>query len=303
MYRQKVLVIDDSPLIHRLVRTRLSELGVEVLEATHGQQGLALARQEHPDLILLDVEMPVMNGFEACQLLKHDPATHDIPVIFLTGADEAVDKVRGFDLGAVDYVTKPFDLIELRARVRAALNTKTLMDLLTSQAQLDGLTGLRNRRYFDERLHQELAAARRYGRGVGLVLLDLDYFKAINDTHGHPKGDQVLRKIAELLITVCRASDVPCRYGGEEFAVILPESNPDQAFRCGQRIINEIRQNADLAAILRQAVTVSIGTACTLPADGMTAADLVETADKALYHAKASGRNRVGGMAPRSHAA
>ena len=292
--RQKVLIIDDHEQIHHLVRARLKGLPVDLLTAATGHAGLTVAKTERPDLILLDVNMPGMTGFEVCKRLKEEASTYTIPVIFLTGVDESINKVKGFDLGAVDYVTKPFDPAELRARVRAALKTKALMDMLTTQAQIDGLTGLHNRRYFDQRLTQELSASQRYGRPVGLLLLDVDHFKSINDTFGHPKGDQVLTKVAEVILRTCRNTDVACRYGGEEFAIVLPEAQADFAYHSAQRLLEQIRQDPELTAILGQPVTVSIGSACADPAaQPVTAAALLKEADRALYTAKNSGRNRV----------
>ena len=291
--RQKILVIDDSQQIHQLLRARLKGLSVDLIFADNGEAGITLARDACPDLILLDVNMPGQDGFDVCRILKDNPATYEIPVIFLTGVDESLNKVKGFDLGAVDYVTKPFDPAELRARVRTALHTRALMELLTTQAQLDGLTGLHNRRYFDQRLEEELSEGRRYGRPVGLLLVDIDHFKSINDTFGHPKGDLVLRKIAGVIKNSGRASDITCRYGGEEFAVVLPQSPTDFTYQFGLRLLELIRQCPDFMAILGRSVTVSIGAACAEPEDRLLPPALVNLADKALYSAKASGRDRV----------
>ncbi len=288
-----ILIIDDSQQIHHLVKARLKGLSVEISSADNGETGLEMAREAMPDLILLDVNMPGVSGFDVCRELKNSSQTHDIPVIFLTGEDETVNKVKGFDLGAVDYVTKPFDPAELRARVRAALKTKDLMDMLTTQAQIDGLTGLHNRGYFDQRFDQELSEGRRYNRSLGLLLVDVDHFKSVNDTFGHPKGDEVLSKVASVLSTSGRASDVTCRYGGEEFAVILPEASADLTYQSGLRMLEQIRQCQDFVAILGRPVTVSIGTACAMPDQQITAAAMIQHADQALYSAKESGRNRV----------
>ena len=289
---QKVLVVDDSQLIHRLIAARLKSLGVQLLDARNGQEGLRVAKREKPDLILLDITMPGLSGFEVCQKLKQDSATHDIPVIFLSGLDESVNKVKGFDLGAVDYVTKPFDPAELRARVSAALKTKALMDPLTTQAQIDGLTGLHNRRYFDQRLESELDAARRYGRTVGLLLIDVDRFKTINDSFGHPKGDQIVCKVARKIQEVCRQSDVPCRYGGDEFAVILLESSLEHTRQCGNRLVEEVRSCPELTAVIDRPVTLSVGAAASTPQRPYTASQLIARADEALYASKAAGRDQ-----------
>jgi diguanylate cyclase (GGDEF)-like protein len=290
---QKVLVIDDSQVIHRVVRARIEDLDVEMIDAFSGREGLEAARRAQPDLILLDVDPGDLHGFDACAELKQDPATVHIPVIFISGAEDAFDKVKAFEIGAVDYVVKPFDPAELKARVRAALKTKALMDMLTTQAQLDGLTGLHNRGYFDKRLAQELSAGRRYGRSVGLLLIDVDHFKSINDTLGHPAGDEVLKKLADVLRTVMRESDIACRYGGEEMAIILAESSPGEAYHAGLRLLEEIRRSKPLLGMLGREVTVSIGVACATPEKKVTAEALVSEADRALYRAKAAGRNRV----------
>ena len=218
---QTVLAIDDSPDIHQLLDVRLRPEGILLHHALSADEGLEKALHVKPDLILLDVDLPVLSGFEVCQRLKNDPATASIPIIFLTGASEVRTKVHGFDLGAVDYVVKPFDPAELRARVRAALRTKRFLDLLATRSHVDGLTGVWNRTYFNQRFGEEMSAATRYGRAVALVMLDLDHFKGHNDSFGHPFGDQVLQAVGDVLHTCLRTTDAPCRFGGEEFALIL----------------------------------------------------------------------------------
>ena len=181
----RVLVIDDSESIHKLVVARLRSEGLEVIGELDGERGIERSVADQPDLILLDIGLPNVDGFEVCRRLKEHPSTRNIPIIFLTGTTDTESKVRGLDLGAVDYVTKPFDQVELRARVRAALRTKRLQDILEQQSFLDGLTGLWNRAYLDRRLESELNVARRYGRPLSLVLVDVDHFKRVNDSFGH----------------------------------------------------------------------------------------------------------------------
>jgi two-component system cell cycle response regulator len=300
--RQSVLVIDDSELIHEVLAVRLRPEDVVLHRAYSAADAVARARELDPDLILLDIELPDGSGYEVCRRLKEDPVTAQTPVIFLTARADTEAKVKAFDAGAVDYVTKPFQVAELRARVRAALRTKRYHDLLATRAQLDGVTGLWNRAYFDQRIVEELAALRRYQRPFGLIMLDLDGFKELNDAHGHPFGDRVLARVAGALGGSLRAMDAPCRYGGDEFAIVLPESGLSGAVRVAERV------RADLAALAIEPrggpvrITASLGATATEifpPGVEITPALLVETADQALYEAKRAGRDRVVPARPR----
>jgi two-component system, cell cycle response regulator len=286
----KTLVIDDSPDIHTLVKVRLGKEQVVIQCASDGASGLAAAREFRPDLILLDIDMPERDGFAVCTDLKADSMTRDIPIIFLSGATSTKDKIRGLELGATDYVTKPFDPAELRARVRAALRTAYLMDLLSRKAMIDGLTGLWNRTYLDSRLEAEVAHARRTGRSVSCIMLDVDHFKSINDRYGHPFGDEVLRMIAVALGASCRSEDVVCRYGGEGFAVLLPNTNAVAASELAERLRRAIEGEAMKFKGQVVKVTSSFGVS---ELSGNTSASVIERADKALYDAKQSGRNCV----------
>jgi len=293
--RQSILVIDDSEDIHLLLRARLKDEDVEILSASDGPSGIEAARRLRPDLILLDVDMPGLGGFEVCRELKNDPVTTPIPIIFLTGVSDQGDRVKGLELGAVDYVTKPFDFPELRARVRAALRTVRYQKLLEQRAQIDGLTGLWNRVYFDQRLHEILAGCRRYGGRVSLVMADIDHFKRVNDTFGHPFGDRVLERVAEVLRSGVRPSDMPCRYGGEEFAIILPETDAAGGAELAERLRVRIAEPGWHKQEPSFVVTASFGVASSPGGDdASTAADqLVLEADAALYRAKRAGRNCV----------
>ena len=293
---QTVLAVDDSPEIHRLLDARLRNENVTIHHALDGEEGFTLACSLLPDLILLDVVMPQQSGFDVCERLKRTESAAQIPIIFLTGTTDAVNKVHGFDLGAVDYITKPFDAAELRARVRAALRTKRYQDMLTHRAMLDAMTGLWNRAFFDQRLKEELLAADRYGRELSLVLLDVDHFKQLNDTCGHPFGDLVLQTVGEVLLNTARASDLPFRYGGEEFGVVLRETNLDEALQTAERIRSRIAELPFRQKGQDIRITASFGVA----SNGLFAAggavspqQLIAAADAALYSAKHSGRNRT----------
>ena len=288
----RILAVDDSELMHRLLRTRLQLEQVEIHCALTGEEGLRLAAELQPEVMLLDIDLDGMDGFEVLQRLKENPRTRDIAVIFISASCETMDRVRCLDLGAVDFIPKPFEMAELKARVRSAIRVQQLLRMLSQRAQLDGLTALWNRAYFDQRLAAECAESRRHGKSVPLVMCDIDNFKSVNDRFGHPFGDEVLALFASIL-SGGRASDIPCRYGGEEFGVILPATTLAEAVEVAERFRrtfeeHQWRRHPDLV------LTASFGVAelALLPADA-TPADLLAQADTALYASKRSGRNRV----------
>lgn len=287
-----ILVVDDSADIHRVLRARLVKEQWETDSATSGAECLEKASANPPALILLDIDMPVMDGFETLRALKASPRTAATPVIVLSGSMEVADKVTGLDLGAVDYVGKPFDFYELVARVRAALRTQRLMEMLATRAQIDGLTGLWNRACFDARLAERLVEAERHERPLSLALGDIDKFKSINDSYGHPAGDTVLQGFAELMQRELRSIDAAFRFGGEEFAVIMPETDAAEARAALDRVRSRLSE-ARWPRHPERKVTVSFGVATR---DGVASWDpsaWVEAADKALYRSKSGGRDRV----------
>ncbi|HXE54899.1 MAG TPA: diguanylate cyclase [Tepidisphaeraceae bacterium] len=287
---QKVLVIDDSEAIHSLLRARLAQEAVELHFAFSGDEGLRRASELLPDLILLDIDMPQPDGFEVCRRLKADSRTMPIPVVFLSGITSTEDKIKGLELGATDYITKHFEPAELRARVRASLRSKYLLDLLARKAMIDGLTGLWNRAYFETRLTSELSLARRAHQPLACIMLDLDHFKQINDQYGHPFGDEVLRWVGQLLTETCRTEDVICRYGGEEFVVLAPNTEASAATELAERIRQTVSEFTWRCKGGIVKVTCSLGVSDLRHAPPPT---LIELADAALYKAKHSGRNRV----------
>lgn len=290
----RVLVIDDEESIHKLIAARLRAEGITVTGELDGVRGIARAITESPDLILLDVGLPSLDGFQVCRKLKEHPATRNIPIIFLTGDTTMDAKVRGLDMGAVDYVTKPFEQAELRARVRAGLRTKRLQDILERQSFLDGLTGLWNRPYLDQRLDSELNLAQRYGRPLGLMMADIDHFKNVNDTHGHLFGDIVLQGVAEELRSCARRSDIVARYGGEEFAVLLTDTPLSAGTFVGERLRVSVENRLFEFEDEPVAVTASFGLACTENLTGeVTREALIEAADRALFTSKDAGRNCI----------
>jgi diguanylate cyclase (GGDEF)-like protein len=293
--RQKVLAIDDSEAIHALLRARLSTEPVELHHAAGGIEGLRRASELLPDLILLDVEMPDPDGFEVCRQLKAQTRTQTIPVVFLSGAASTEQKIQGLELGATDYIAKPFDPAELRARVRASLRTKYLMDLLARKAMIDGLTGLWNRAYFENRLNTELSLARRAQQRLACVMIDLDHFKLVNDRFGHPFGDEVLRSVAQILSETGRSEDVVCRYGGEEFVLLAPNTRAEAAVELAERARRAIESHEWNHGGKTVSVTCSAGVA---DLQNSPPPSILERADAALYQAKHDGRNRVVLAAP-----
>jgi len=287
-----VLVIDDSPDVHRLLKARLRHEQLELRAVMSGAEGIALARTLKPAICLLDLDMADMDGFQVLRSLKSDAATMDIPVIVLSAMVSAQDKVTAFDLGAVDYITKPFNLTELRVRVRSALRLHRLVEMLAQRAQIDGLTGLWNRAYFDRRWAEEVSKSSRHRHALTLGMLDIDHFKGINDTYGHPAGDAVLQGVARLIQRECRHEDVACRYGGEEFALIMPDTVPEEAMNLCERIRSALSATV-WASHPERTITASIGLAgFTSPGD-QAPGPWLEMADRAMYTAKQSGRNRV----------
>ncbi|HLO40993.1 MAG TPA: diguanylate cyclase [Phycisphaerales bacterium] len=291
-FKPQVLVIDDSLDVHRLLKARLRTEDLEFRESTAGPQGIKLAEEHNPTVILLDLDMPGMDGFEVLRLLKENPRTLQIPVIVLSGLQSSQDKVTAFDLGAVDYVTKPFDLTELRVRVRAAIKMQRLIRMLAQKAQIDGLTGLWNRVYFNTRLADEIGRLSRRPGNLALAVLDIDHFKSINDTYGHPAGDAVIQMLSKLLTKECRHTDSICRYGGEEFGIIMPDTSAADAKNVADRIRIAFEQ-LNWPRHPERKTTVSIGVAA-VAGQGVVAPEaLLECADKNLYAAKHGGRNRV----------
>lgn len=294
--RQSVLIVDDMPSNLRLLANGLRDQ-YEIQVASRGEKALQIALGEHPpDLILLDVLMPEMDGFEVCRALKNDPRTSHIPVIFVSALDSAEDEEKGLRLGAADFISKPFHLPVVRARVRNHLKLKLRTDLLERMSHRDGLTQIANRRLFDETLQREAQRHVRNGLPLGLIMLDIDFFKRYNDNYGHGLGDECLIAVATALQQVVRrSSDLLARYGGEEFVAILPETD-----REGVRKVAEDMRSAIEALQIEHGfsaaaahVTISVGGAVAPLGDVGSAERLLAMADQALYAAKEQGRNRV----------
>ncbi|MFO7848956.1 MAG: PleD family two-component system response regulator [Spirochaetia bacterium] len=295
--RYSVLIVDDVNYnIKMLANALKDEYRIKI--ATNGNKAIEIASSEEdpPDLILLDVVMPEMDGYEVCRRLKNEPSTQKIPVIFVTARDEAADEEYGLNLGAVDYVTKPFHKAILKARVRNHVDLKLKNDLLENLATMDGLTHIPNRRSFDTVLQKERDRAVREREPLTIVLMDIDNFKAYNDNYGHGKGDVCLESVAKALSGCAgRPADIVARYGGEEFAAILPNTDEEGGIKKAE----EFRRSVEDLEIPHEfsetscCVTISVGVQTGVPASDDTPEALSKKADEALYQSKKEGRNRV----------
>ncbi len=302
MRTPELLLVDDDPAMIQVMAKVLNGIG-RLRFATSGPLALQKMAELPPDLVLLDGDMPDMDGFEVCRRMKADPALQDIPVIFVTGMSSTAEELHGLEVGASDFITKPISEPLLIARARTQLRVKALTDQLREVAATDGLTGLANRRSFDEALQREWARAQRSGRPLALLMLDVDHFKAYNDHYGHPAGDDCLRQVAQCLKGgMQRRTDMVARYGGEEFVALLPETDTPGAHGVAAGIHAQLQALAlpHEASKTAPQVTVSIGIGTFGPRPQGWQADLadpdpaslVKAADSALYSAKAAGRAR-----------
>lgn len=289
----KILVVDDQVINIQAVNALLAD-DYTILIATSGEDALLVAKEQAPDLILMDVVMPGMTGKEACMALKAKEDTQNIPVIFITTVSKEKDEDECWESGGVDFIAKPYNPQTLKNRVRAHLELKFQKDMLMQLAYSDGLTGVFNRRYFDEHYPKLRRAGYRKNAPLSLLLMDIDYFKKYNDTYGHIAGDEVLIAVARSISSSLRRPvDFCARYGGEEFVVMLPDTNCDGA----EHIANSIMQAVSALNIEHKAsehgvISLSIGIFCD-NGDHLKSGDLLELADEALYEAKEQGRNRV----------
>jgi two-component system cell cycle response regulator len=293
----RILLADDSSTVRAIARMELESAGYEVIEAPDGAQALAAALEHRPDVVLLDIEMPVMDGYETVQALKADPATADIPVVFLTGRVGADDVARALKLGGHDYVRKPPEAAELLARVNAALRVKVLQDELRKRAEdfdrvsrTDHLTGLFNRRHMEEQLRMLGAGAKRHGFPLSVLIVDVDHFKRVNDTYGHHVGDDVLVAVSDRLANALRTEDILGRWGGEEFLLVLPHTGTEAARVLAERLRLAVSATPVTVGSASLTVTISVGGAA---AEEPGEHELLQLADHELYAAKADGRDRV----------
>ena len=305
-----ILIVDDHHINRQQISLELEKVGYKVIVANNGKEGLIACTENHPDLVLLDAMMPIMDGFTCCRKLQELPEENRAPVLIVTFLDDNDSVNRAFEVGAADYVTKPIHWPVLLQRVKRSLQfhqamvaqqklTKELEIAnreLKMQASLDALTGVANRRRFDEYLHLEWRRMAREKFPLSLILADVDFFKLYNDTYGHPAGDECLKQVAQILQkTLKRPADLVARYGGEEFVAVLPNTSLSGAVRVAEKMLLELKAKAisHEGSTVSKYVTLSLGVTSVIPNNGSSEKMLIEVADKALYKAKSEGRDRL----------
>nr|WP_315260425.1 diguanylate cyclase [uncultured Duganella sp.] len=291
----RILVVDDAMENIQILHHALREEH-EVLFALDGEQALQIARDQQPDLILLDAVMPGMDGYAVVAALRASPRLQDIPVIFVTALSQPEDETRALEAGAVDFISKPFNVAVVRARVRSQLTIKRQADAMRELSMTDGLTGVANRRNFNDTVDAEWRRCARAGLPLSVIMIDIDHFKLYNDHYGHQAGDACLQQVsAAMKRCATRPQDMLARYGGEEFILLLPQEGADGTEVVANRILDEVRKLAlpHAASPTAPHVTLSMGLATALPPlEGHDPSPLIRTADNNLYRAKQTGRNR-----------
>lgn len=292
--KPKVLVVDDDIVAIKIL-FQLLQHECELYFVTHSHEVLPRAIELTPDLIVLDVILDEQDGYQLCEQLKIEPLLTDIPIVFITAHFDANDEARGFNCGAVDFIHKPINPQVTLARLRTHLQLKRQADLLRKLSMVDGLTGLANRRHFDQQLLQEWHRCMRQRQPLSLALIDIDWFKQYNDFYGHLAGDDCITHVARLINAQCaRASDLAARYGGEEFVMLLPETDNKGATLLTQQFQQALQQlSLAHARSSFDRVTTSIGLCTVVPNDSMQPAQLLQAADELLYQAKQAGRNQL----------
>jgi len=292
--KSRILVIDDSEA-NIAALTRILSPYYSVISAKNGPDGIELAKTKIPDVIILDIIMPEMDGYAVIAILKKSIQTRKIPVVFISGLANAVDEEKGLALGGADYISKPFSDEVVKLRVNNQIRILNYVSTIERLSRTDQLTGLPNRRSFDEKLFSEWKRSRREGKVLSILIIDIDFFKRCNDTFGHLRGDVVIQRIAEIIQkALTRPADFAARWGGEEFIVLLPMTDATGT----TFIAEEIRKSVEAATITFKGgrttkVTVSIGSCSEIPTDEFSVDDFLHNADLALYTAKNEGRNKV----------
>jgi len=295
MNKEKKLLIVDDEKMNLISLAHFLKQDYEIIVASSGEAAISEAEEQLPDMVLLDIVMPDMTGFDVVIKLKSSSKTMGIPVIFITGLNNVEDEEKGLTLGAVDYITKPFNQNLVKARIKTHLKMSDYIHTIEKLCMLDALTGLPNRRGFDTRIEAEWGRAFREKKSLGLIMLDIDNFKHYNDTYGHPQGDNLLQAIGSILSkTLHRSSDIAVRWGGEEFCIILPDTDMIGTLNVAEQVRTTVMElSISNTENIKTSVTVSLGANSKIPDDGELVADFIEEIDKLLYKAKKSGKNKT----------
>ncbi len=293
MNLQKILVVDDTAINIEILNELLNET-YDVLSALDGEFAIEIAREDKPDLILLDIMMPNMDGLEVCRRLKNIKETKDIPIIFITAKTDEKSIEEAYEIGGTDYITKPFKPKELLAKVKKELKLRKIVNELKLLASTDSLTKLYNRRYFIQTAEHTFALAKRDAKHLSTIMIDIDKFKNVNDTYGHQVGDSVIVELANMLLANQRKEDIVCRYGGEEFVILLPNTSLDEAKIVAEKLrrsVEDLTFKLPSGEVLKFTISLGVSQVDTQKHENIEFS--LKEADDALYRAKKSGRNRV----------
>ena len=287
---QKLLIIDAAQEDHAALSACLKDEPVTIFSACDGEAGIANANAINPDLILLDVDLREASGFDVCRRLKEGKKTREIPIILLTAATDSTQRMRGLELGALDYISKPIDVAEVLARVWAALRASFFLNLLNKKAMIDGVSGLWNRQYFEQRMAAEISLSRRSGRPISCIMCEVDRFEKITEQFGHPGADEVLRSVGQFLVNNCRMEDVNCRFAGEQFGIVAPNTGAEGAADLATRLCATLPHSEFTCRGQKIRITCSFGLS-DLELAG--ARPIIEMTEQAMQRARRAGGNRV----------
>ena len=290
---KNILVVDDSRLNVRLMTDILEKEGYTVYSCSDGSCVLEISHNNDLDVILLDVIMPGIDGFEVCKLLKADLNSKDIPIIMITSKTDSGDVKKALELGAFDYIKKPIDEVEVIARIQSAIRFKEYQEKLKDMAMKDGLTGLYNHSLLVELFNKEIEKQQKNDNPISFVMIDIDFFKNVNDTYGHIFGDKVLQELSRILLKSVGFGDIVGRYGGEEFSIVFPSMGLETLKQVCERIRKNVEENELIIENKIIKITISMGAYCKVKGDNIKSSEMIKKADEALYRSKKSGRNKV----------
>ena len=302
--KRDILIIDDDDISLHILEHVLTDIFTNVTTTTYGEKALELIEENHYDLVICDLNLPDIHGFEICKNIKENPKTLNIPIIFITASRDFEDEVKGLNIGASDFIHKPFIPSVVNYRVDLHINLHKKIEMLDKLVRIDDLTGIYNRREYNNKIEMEINRAQRTQTPLALLMIDIDYFKLYNDTYGHGLGDKCLIKIAKTINNIgLRKSDLFARYGGEEFVIVLPNTNLDGAILVANRVMKSINdlKEPHKSSKVSEYVTLSVGIASIIPQKETSVVEFESLADKELYKAKENGRNQISYLTDQKH--